>query len=330
MSHQSPAATLHQIARAYPLPRCLHVVAAMGVADALDDAPMTSAELAAAVDADADALARVLRLLAAHGVFEVEGDRFRHSPASRYLRSDHPESLRAFVQMFGSSLNWAAYGELEYSVRTGRPAAEKVSPGGVWAHLLQHPEEALVFNAAMTARAHERVAAILAAYDFSDLGVIGDIGGGRGHLIRAVLDSAPAARGILFDQPHAIEELAGSVPDRLSLQSGDFFHDDLPVCDAYILMDILHDWGDAEAAAILRSVRRAAPSGARLLLIELILGDDPRPSLAKLIDIHMLVLFGGRQRTAREFDALLQSTGFVLKRQIDTAAGVSILEAVTS
>lgn len=323
----NPFYALLQMAGGYAVSRCLHVVADLGVADALDETPRTAADLAAQMGAHPDALRRVLGLLSAHGVFEAEGDRFRHTPASRLLRSDHPQSMRALVRMLGFPINWAIYGELGHSVRTGLPAAEKVLPGGFWSHFAEHPEDGAIFNAAMAGKAHGQVAGVVAAYDFSGFGVIGDIGGGRGHLLQAVLDSAPAAKGVLFDLPHVIEEAAGLASDRLTLQAGDFFRDALPACDAYLVMEVIHDWGDDEAIAILNAIRRAAPAHARLLLIEQIVPDDPGPHWSKTLDINMLALLGGRQRTRPEYEALFDHSGFRFEREVETGADISILEA---
>jgi hypothetical protein len=328
MTEPNPVSTLLQIAGGYCLPRCLHVVANLGVADALDETPRTAAELAASVGAHPDALDRVLHLLSAHGVFECHGDTFCHSPASRMLRTDHPRSMRAVVRMFGLPVMWTLYEAFEYSVRTGRPAADKVLPGGLWAHFAEHLEEGGIFNAAMAGKAHGQVAAVVAAYDFSGFRVIGDIGGGRGHLLQAVLDRAPSAKGVLFDQPHVIKEVAGLASDRLTLQAGDFFKDALPACDAYLVMEVIHDWDDAESVSILKAIRRAAPPRARLLLIEQMVPDDPGPHWSKTLDIHMLTFIGGRQRTQQGYAALLAEAGFSFKRQIDTPADISILEAV--
>jgi len=323
----NPVATLIQIAGGYCLPRSLHVVADLGVADVLDETPRTTTELAASVGAHPDALGRVLRLLAAHGVFEMQGDKFAHSPASRLLRTDHPQSMRAFARMFGLSIFWATFEAMEHSVRTGLPAAETAFPEGFWAYLAQRPEEGRVFNAAMAAKAQGAVAGILASYGFSGFGRIGDIGGGSGHLLRAVLDAEPSAEGVLFDLPHVIEEAESVASERLSLQAGDFFRDALPACDAYLLMEIIHDWGDEESVAILKAVRRAAPPDAKLLVIETIVPDDLGPDWSKMLDIHMLTLLGGRQRTRQEYEVLLARSGFLLQREIDTRAGISILEA---
>ena len=324
----NPFDTLLQMAGGYCLPRCLHVVADLGIADALDETPRTASDLAASVGAHPDALGRVLRLLAAHGVFEMQGaETFRHSSASQLLRSDHPQSMRAFARMLGLPIQWSSFGAMEHSVRTGLPAVAEVFPGGFWEYLAQHPEEGRVFNAAMVARAQGAVAGILASYDFSGFDLIGDIGGGSGHLLRAVLDTAPSAKGVLFELPHVIEEAADLASERLTLQAGDFFRDGLPSCDAYLLMEIIHDWADEEAVAILQAIRRAAPAHAMLLLIETIVPDDPGPDWSKVLDMIMLTLVGGRQRTQQEYEALLDQSGFVLEREIDTGAGISILEA---
>ncbi len=322
-----PVFTVLQIAGGHCLPRCLHVVADLGVADALDETPRTAAHLAASVGAQPDALGRVLRLLAAHGVFEYRGETFSHSPASRLLRTDHPQSLRALARMFGLTINWASWEGLKHTLETGLPAADKVVPGGFWAYFAEHPEAGSIFNAAMVAKAHGQVAGVVAAYDFSGFRRVGDIGGGRGHLLRAVLESVPGAIGVLFDLPNVVREAAGVASERLTLQAGDFFKDPLPICDAYLVMEVIHDWGDEEAVAILKAIRRSAPSDAKLLLIEQIVPDDPGPHWAKTLDIHMLALLGGRQRTREEYEVLCAKAGFVLGRRIDTRAGISILEA---
>ncbi|HYI14213.1 MAG TPA: methyltransferase [Thermomicrobiales bacterium] len=326
----NPFDTVLRMAGDYCLPRCLHVVADLGVADVLDETPRTSAALAADVGANPDALGRVLRLLAANGVFVSEGDTFHHSPTSRLLRADHPQSLRAFVRMLGLPINWSIYGELEYAVRTGLPAVNQVYPDGLWAYYAQHPEAGQVFSAAMVSKAHGQIAGILASYDFSSFQSIGDIGGGTGHLLRAVLSASPSSTGVLFDLENVIAEAASIASDRLALQAGDFFRDRLPICDAYLLMEVIHDWADAEALAILQAIRRSAPPHARLLLIEAIVPNDPGPNWPKQLDIHMLAMVGGRQRTQQEYETLLEQAGFVLLREIDTHAGASILEAAVN
>jgi hypothetical protein len=330
MAEPNPFESLRQIYSGYAASRALHVIADLGVADALDESPRSAANLAKSVGADPEALDRVLRLLSSYGVFEATGDGYRHSPASRFLRSDHPGSARPLARMFGLPMNWSAYGELAHTLRTGRPATERTLPEGFWKHFSAHPEESAIFNEAMAAKARAQIPAIVAAYDFSKFERIGDIGGGRGHLLQAVLQAAPKAKGILFDLPHVTADAASAASDRLTLHSGDFFKDPLPECDAYIVMEVIHDWGDRESEAILKAIRRAAPSNAVLLLIEEIVPDDPGPHWSKVLDVHMLTLLGGKQRTFRQYESLLRAAGFAAKREIPTPFGISIIEATAA
>lgn len=228
--------------------------------------------------------------------------------------------------MFGLPIMWGTSGALDHTVRMGTPAAEKCHPGGVWAYFAENPDAGKVFNAAMTAKAHGQVAGVVSAYDFSRFQRVADIGGGRGHLLRALLDANPNLSGVLFDLPHVVAD-SGASSNRFTVQGGSFFTDDLPRCDAYTVMEVIHDWGDEESEAILRAIRRAAAPNATLLMIEQIIPDDPGPHWTKTLDIHMLALFGGRQRTRTEYGTLLSRAGFALRREIDTGAGVSILEA---
>jgi hypothetical protein len=327
MNELNPFETLRQMAAGYCLSRGLHVVASLGVADQLDETPRTAAEMAVSVGAHPEALDRVLRLLSAHGVFESCEGKYRHSPASRMLRADNPMSMRDFVRMFGLPPFWATFGEMEQSVRTGVPAGEKVTTGGLWAYLAQHSEANAVFNATMVTKAHTQIAGVLGAYDFSGFEVIGDIGGGRGHLLSEVLERVPTARGVLFDLPHVLADEAGAKSPRLSRLAGDFFKDKLPVCDAYLVMEVIHDWDDAKSVSILKAIRRAAPSHAKLLVIEEMVPGGPGPAWSKMLDIHMLTLIGGKQRKQGEYEALFNAAGFSFKREIDTGAGISILEA---
>ncbi len=318
---------LHQINGGFVLARCLYVTAEIGVADALDETPLTAAEIASSVGAHPEALNRVLRLLASHGIFQVQGDKYVHSPSSRLLRSDHPQSIRPNLRVWGSPLTWETYGELEYTLRTGLPAAEKVTPGGEWAYRAAHPEANRLFNQSMETRARSQIAGFVAAYDCSGFHVIGDIGGGHGHLLMAVLERTPSARGVLFDQPHVIAEVADQASERFILKSGDFFKSDFPTCDAYLLMDILHDWSDADSLTILKAIHRAAPPDAKLLLIERLITADSGPDWTNVLDIHMMTLFGGKQRTRHEYETLFEQAGFLVEREIATSTGVSILEA---
>jgi O-methyltransferase len=326
----NPVETLMQMAAGSLLSRSLHIVADLGVADALDDAhPRTAAALAADTGAHPKALERTLRLLSAYGVFELHDDgTLAHTTASLLLRADHPQSMRAFVRMWGLPVIQASYRHFDSAMRTGRPGVELIAPNGIFEYFGGHPDEGRLFGECMTAKARAQVAGVLAAYDFSGFSVIADIGGGRGHLLQAVLDSAPNAKGVLFDLPHVISEVGGLASDRIALQPGDFFRDHLPSCDAYMLMEVIHDWDDERATVILKALRAAAPAGAKLLLIEDIVPDEPGPHWAKTLDVVMLAVTGGLQRTAQQYESLLGVAGFRMERVIQTPTGISIVEAV--
>ena len=240
----------------------------------IDEAPVPVAALASACAVDVDALDRILRLLAVHGVFERDADRYGHTPASRLLRSDASGSMRPYARLRGMPLLRRSLSELDRSVRIGRPALEAVESRGLWAYLNEHPDEAEMFDHAMTGKAIAGVAGVLATYDFGGFTTIVDVGGGRGHLLRAVLDAAPSATGVLFDLPEVIQRLQVG-HERMITTAGSFFADPLPQADAYVLMDVLHDWPDDECETILRAVRRAAPVGATLLVVEAIVPEGP-------------------------------------------------------
>ena len=309
--------------------RSVHVVAEFGVADHIDDEVVSVKQLASACAANPDALDRVLHLLAAHGIFERHADGYRHTEASRLLCTEHPRSMRAFARMMGLPVFRASFDQLEHSVRTGSPAIELAAADGIWPYLMGHPDEAKIFGHAMTGKAAADTAAVLGAYDFGRFDTISDIGGGRGHLLRAVLDTAPSAEGILFDLPDVIQTLDVG-RDRLTPRAGDFFVDPLPTADAYILMEVIHDWPDAEAAAILTAVRRAASPGARVLIIENVLDDTSPDPRGHTLDIIMLACTGGRERTGTQLDGLLKAAGFRDSTVIDTGGPLRIVEAVAA
>jgi hypothetical protein len=322
---KNPAEILLELSMIHSVPRCLHEVADLGVADVLDEIPKTAADLAAATGANANALGRALRLLASYGVFETRDDRFAHSQASRLLRADHPQSMRSYVRMIGFPIYWQSFEKMMHTMKTGGSTTEQLTPGGSWAYLAQNPELNKLFDEAMTAKAHGQVSGILANYDFKGFKTIADIGGGRGHLLQAVLQSAPDATGVLFDQPHVVKDVQAS--SRLKLQGGDFFKDTLPAADLYLIMQVIHDWSDEESHRILSGIRRAAPPDAKLLLIEAIVPEHSDPSWIKMLDIFMMVILTGRERTRSEFQELLRRSGFRLDRVIDVGLGTSILES---
>jgi C-methyltransferase len=307
--------------------RCLHVISDLGVADRIGDQPVAISELAAACGVDQGALDRVLRLLTAHGIFERQQGGYGHTPSSLLLRSDHPMTMRPFAQMMGLPFVWGSLTELKHSVRTGKPAIGVMEAKGVFAYLQDRPDEAEIFGRAMTAKASVDIGAVIAAYDFTSFGRIADIGGGRGHLLRAVLEATPSADGILFDLPVVIDTLNAEDQPRLTLQAGDFFVDALPSADAYVLMEVLHDWPDERCVAILSAIRRAAPHNATVLVVEDLIPGQQADSGASTLDVIMLTLTGGRERTVDELSSLFDSSGFGLTGVIDTPSSMHIVEA---
>jgi hypothetical protein len=321
----APHEQIWALTNAYVPAACLHLVADLGVADRIGEDAVPVAELAAALDADPDALDRILSLLAAYGVFERTAEGFGHTAASRLLRCDHEMSMRAFPRMNGLPIFSTVFANLDYSLRTGAPAIQTVEPGGLWAYLRDRPDEQRVFADAMAARAAGDIAAIVEAYDFGAFATIADIAGGSGHLLAAVLDRAPAARGVLFELPAVVAALALDHP-RITTTAGDFFTDPLPSADAYLLMEILHDWPDADCREILTAIRHAAHPGAKLLVLEEILTDRGRDADGHTLDVIMLAVTGGRERTIEELDALFGAAGFSPGRIIDTASRLRIVE----
>lgn len=322
----SPLDVILRTTGGYCVARALHVAADLGVADHIGGEGCSVDELARKTGADADALGRILRLLSAHGIFRADGDAVSHNPVSATLRTDHPQSARDLARMFGLPFVWETFEHFEHTVRTGRPAVEKALPEGVWAWLAERPEASAVFNGAMIGKSFGQVAAVVETFDFSRFRRIADVGGGRGHLLLAILDKYSAATGLLFEQPHVIDEVRGIASDRLQLQAGDFFTDELPNRDAYVLMEVIHDWADEKAVQILSTVRRSAPRGSALLLIEQLMPATPGPHWVKMLDVHMMALFAARQRSQSEYDGLAEQCGFRRVGVTDTPAGISVLE----
>jgi hypothetical protein len=324
MDKMPPPQILWGMINSNVLARCVQVVAEYGVADALADRPMTVADIAAQTGMNADALGRILRLLAAHEVFRQEDNLFRNTPLSELLGTDHPQSLRSFARMMNLPIFMESFAGLTETAITGKPIMDFA---GFMEYFAAKPEESSIFNQAMGDKSRGIIPAVLDAYDFSPFSVIADIGGGRGHLLSGILEQTPAASGILFDLPHVIEEATAHQSARLKLQPGDFFNDALPAADAYLLMEVIHDWNDEDSVRILAAIRRAAPLHARLLIIESIISESPGADFGKVLDIIMLAVTGGRERTPSEYKDLLLRAGFRLERIITTPSPYSIIEA---
>lgn len=327
-AHQnSPLDMILMTSGGYCVARALHAVADAGIADAVGDQPVPISAVAESTDTDTDTLGRLLRLLGSHGLFHTDGDTVSHNDASRLLRTDHPQSARSLARMFGLPFFWRTFEDFPETLRSGQPAAARVHPEGLWAWFAKNPEASAIFDEAMRGKSFAQVAGVVESYDFSRFERIVDVGGGRGHLLQAILQKWPELKGILFEQPHVIAEARPIASVRLSLLGGDFFRDRLPESDAYILMEVIHDWNDEAALKILGAVHEAAPDGATLLLVEQLMPDIGRPNWVQMLDIHMLALFGARQRSREEYEELLRESGFRPTNLLETFSGASIIEA---
>jgi hypothetical protein len=308
----------------------IHVVARLGVADALGAEPRTIEELAAAVGAHAPSLKRVLRALTTLGVFAEDADgRFRHTDLSETLRASHPDAVRAWALMLGAHFVWRPLGELYESVRTGTPGFRRLYGEGFFEWTKKHPDDGAAFNAAMTSGSAQRLPALLAAFDFSRFERIVDVGGGHGALLAGILAVSPKTRGVLYDRADVVAGAdALRAPDlagRCEIVAGDFFASVPSGGDAYVLSRIIHDWDDDRALTILGHCRRAIRAGGRLLLVEGVSKPPNEPDPNKFLDVWFIG-GGGCERTEAEYRALLRRAGFALERVVP-AGRSSILES---
>lgn len=308
------------------------VAADLKVADALADGPLSADELARRVGADPDALSRLMRALIGEGIFTRRRDgRFALNALGETLRSDSPTSMAGMARMVGHPAYREHWSGLADAVRTGEAYVPKLRGMGPWEWLETQPEFAAVFNDAMTSVSEMAVAPVVAAYDFSPFSTIVDVGGGHGRLLAAIIAATPGARGVLYDLPQVVagapELLAKhGVAERVRAESGSFL-DGVPAGgDAYVLKNVIHDWPDAEAVAILRNIRAAADPGATLLLVEFVIPDHDRGFMGKWADMEMLVQVAARERTADEYRKLYEQAGFRLTRVLPTAGPISIVE----
>jgi hypothetical protein len=328
MSTENPAESILGLATAYWASRCLHVIAEAGIADALGNAPMTAAELAVKTGTNADALHRMLRPLVARGIFTLQDGRFAHNAASRLLRSDSQPSLRGLARMMGLDFHWDCYREMPHSLKTGDSAAQIVMPEGLFPRLAKNPEHGRIFNEAMAGKSVGMIGPVLANYDFKPFRTIGDIGGGTGHLLKAMLGAAPAARGLLFELPEVIGQAVAAPHERIDYVGGDFFRSDIPPCDLYVMMMVLHDWSDDQSVAILRNIAKTAPVGARLLLVEAVIDETRLAGFAVDLDVEMLTFACGRERTAEQWRNVVEQGGFRLTAARALNGMTGLVEAV--
>ncbi len=326
-----PGAQILNLATGYWLARAVYIAAQLGIADLVKSEPKSVEHLAAATETDPDALYRILRALASEGVFTESGRRrFGHTELSQTLRSNTPDSMRAMVLFLGDHVHWSVYSEMLHSVQTGQPAFDKVFGMKPFEYLIEHPEDARVFDEAMIAHSALANEAIADAYDFSAFGTVMDIGGGNGGLLATILKKHTQPRGILFDLPHVIERARKKAilnGNRSEMLAGSFFVNVPGRADGYLMKHVIHDWDDESALAIFRNCRRVMAGSNKLLVAEILIKPGNEPSFAKLLDLEMLVLPGGRERTAEEYRDLFTAAELRLTRIIPTRSPVSLIEA---
>lgn len=331
MDHTSPQAQLNQLISGYMRTQAVYVAAKLGIADLLSTGSRTADELAQATYMHAPSLFRLLRALASLGVFaEDESSRFGLTPIAECLRSDVPGSQRALAIMSGEE-HFKAWGELLYSIQTGKTSFDKLYGMPIFDFLSQNLEQAKVFDAAMVGVHGRETAAMTDAYDFSEIGVLADVGGGNGSLLSFVLKASPNLKGMLYDLPGVVERAkaglqAAGLADRCEVIGGSFFESIPEGADAYLMRHIIHDWDDEKSLTILRNVHRAMRPDARLLVVEGVIPPGNDPSFSKLLDLTMLTLPGGKERTEEEYRTLFRAGGFELTRIVPTAAEISVIE----
>lgn len=331
MIEPSPAVELDRLVTGYCISQAIYVAAALGLADRMASGPRRADELAYEIGAHGRSLYRLLRALASIGIFAEDGQgRFKLTPMAELLRSDLPGSQRTTILMMVGQF-YQAWGGLIDSIRTGRPAFEAMHGRSFFDDLAAHPDQAQIFDDAMTARNDRKTKAMLDVYDMSGIQVLADIGGGNGSTLVTVLKRYPAMRGVLFDRPGVVERARAGIEqegiaDRCQIVGGNFLEQVPGGADAYLMRHILHNWDDERATMILKRLHEAMDDQAKLLLVDRIIPPGNEPMFGKIMDLNMLVMLGGVERTETEFRRLLERAGFCLTRIVPTAAEVSVIE----
>jgi ubiquinone/menaquinone biosynthesis C-methylase UbiE len=330
----SPSAAVLQLLAGFWSARAVCVAAKLGLPDLVRDSPKTAPQLAELTGTDAASLHRLLRALSSNGWFaEDDAGRFGPTQLTTALQTGAPGSLRHFVMTELGEEHYPAWGDLLFSIRTGGRAFDNVFGMALWEFWAKQPQNAEIFNQAMSEVTAVLEPVVLDLLDLSGCATVVDVGGGRGTLMAAILRKYPQARGVVLDLPHVIELGRRHIDDqgfkdRCDLVAGDFFKEVPAGGDAYILKWILHDWDDERSAAILRTCHRRMRPESKLFVIEAVLPERNEPFFHKFMDLNMLVMTGGCERTDGEYRALFDKAGFDVTRRVSTPAEMSVLEAV--
>lgn len=329
-----PAEILGQMIFGKCVTMALSVAAKLRIADKIASGAKSADELGKETQTHGPTLYRVLRALAGVGVFSESADgKFSLTPMGELLRSAVPGSMRGMADFVGDKWSWDAWGDLMYSVRTGKTAFDHVFGEPCFDYLAKHPAESETFNEAMTGLSGMVAPAVAEAYDFSKFGTIIDVGGGHGRLLSEVLKANPKVKGIVFDAPHvaagATDAIAkAGLADRCRAEGGDFFKAVPAGGDAYLMMHIIHDWPDDLAITILKNCRKGVNAGGKLLVVDSVVAPPNVPDPAKILDLEMLVLPSGKERSEKEFATILAAAGWRLNRVVPTKSPKSIIEGV--
>jgi hypothetical protein len=334
MDPQTPAATLRRMINGFQVSQALHAAAVLGLADHLAGGPRTAEEIAADTGAHPRSLYRLMRALASLGALEEDSQRrFALTPMGSCLRTDAERSLAPWACLIGRPELWETWGHLLQSVRSGQNAFRSLHGMSIWEYRSQHPAAAEAFDRAMSGNARRIADSVVSAYDWQRFGTIIDVGGGQGTLLAAILARNPKTSGVVFDLPQVIpgaESMLRRVglADRCTAVAGNFFEGVPEGAEAYVLKEVLHDWEDEEALAVLRSCRRAMRLGSVLLIVERLLEPPNQGSDGKLSDLNMLVMPGGLERTSEDYRALLDRAGLRLARTTATQSEFMLLEVL--
>jgi hypothetical protein len=326
-----PHVQLIQMATSCWISQLISTAANLSIADHLAGGPKSALEIAGAVRCNPRAIHRFMRALANFGILTRAGEqKFALTPLGEALKSDAPGAARSTVLMTAGPLVWKCFEQLQYSVATGKTAMEKVFGMPLFDYLAQHRELAAQFSETMVGIHSGEPAAVAASYDFSTLEVV-DVGGGTGNMLAHILTRYPQCRGVLFDCPHVVAEApaflrAKGLENRVRIEPGDFFSRVPPGGDVYLLSHIIHDWNEEQCLAILDHCRKAMNVGAKLLIVEFVLPEGDEPHVGKLLDMTMLVVTGGEERTASEYKVLLARAGLKMTRVVPTGSDASIIE----
>lgn len=328
----SAVGQIQQVAAARFLSKPLYIAAKLGIADLLAAGALPVEELARRTHTDPSALYRLMRCLSSVGIFrEGEARLIELTPAARLLVSGEG-SLRPMVLWLGDPRVDHIWENFLWCVQTGKTAVEKTHGKPIFEWLKEDAELAQIFNDAMSANAVIRYASVVGSYDFSGIKKLVDVGGGYGALMERILKATPGLRGAVYDQPEVVvgaarRMSAAGLADRCEAIGGDMFKD-APVADAHMASLVLHDWDDDRCVTILRNCHRACAPGGRFLIVEMVTPGPNEPSFAKMLDMQMLALAGGLERTEPEYAALLERAGYRLNRVVPTRGPVSVLEGV--